>query len=194
MNSLLPYVRFPFLWIQNWFQRVGQWLANLFEEGKQDSKKNSIAVLDGVRACAILFVIVFHINRLTGDSLWSSTENPLASSVSTAGGTGVTLFFVLSGFLLFMPFAKALLFNTRWPLNRVFYLRPFLRIIPGYYVSLLLLILFLHPEYLHRDHLKDLALFLTFFMDSSRATFRQLNGPFWTLATTRQWLLMPPPF
>jgi peptidoglycan/LPS O-acetylase OafA/YrhL len=192
MNSLIAYVRYPFLWLQFIFQRIGQWLANLFEEGKQDTKKNSIAVLDGVRACAILFVMVFHINRITGDNLWSSSENPLASSVSTAGGTGVTLFFVLSGFLLFMPFAKALLFNTQWPLNRVFYLRRFLRIIPGYYVSLLLLILFLHPEYLHRDHLKDLLLFVTFFMDSSRATFRQLNGPFWTLATEWQFYMILP--
>ena len=192
MNSLISYARYPFLWIRYLFQCVSQWLANLFEEGKQDSKKNSIAVLDGVRACAILFVIVFHINRTTGDSLWNSAEYPLASSVSTAGGTGVTLFFVLSGFLLFMPFAKALLFNTQWPLNRVFYLRRLLRIVPGYYVSLLLLILFLHPEYLHRDHLKDLALFLTFFMDSSRATFRQLNGPFWTLATEWQFYMILP--
>src|SRR5437016_6883224 len=192
MNSLIAYVRYPFLWLQFIFQRIGQWLANLFEEGKQDTKKNSIAVLDGVRACAILFVMVFHINRITGDNLWSISENPLASSVSTAGGTGVTLFFVLSGFLLFMPFAKALLFNTQWPLNRVFYLRRFLRIIPGYYVSLLLLILFLHPEYLHRDHLKDLLLFVTFFMDSSRATFRQLNGPFWTLATEWQFYMLLP--
>src|SRR3989440_2382223 len=192
MNSLIAYVRYPFLWLQFIFQRIGQWLANLFEEGKQDTKKNSIAVLDGVRACAILFVMVFHINRITGDNLWSSSENPLASSVSTAGGTGVTLFFVLSGFLLFMPFAKALLLTTQWPLNRVFYLRRFLRIIPGYYVSLLLLILFLHPEYLHRDHLKDLLLFVTFFMDSSRATFRQLNGPFWTLATEWQFYMILP--
>jgi peptidoglycan/LPS O-acetylase OafA/YrhL len=192
MNSLIAFVRYPFLWLQFVFQRLGQWLANLFEEGKQDTKKNSIAVLDGVRACAILFVIVFHINRTTGDNLWSRTANPLASSVSTAGGTGVTLFFVLSGFLLFMPFAKALLFNTQWPLNRVFYLRRFLRVVPGYYVSLLLLILSLHPEYLQRDHLKDLLLFLTFFMDSSQATFRQINGPFWTLATEWQFYMILP--
>jgi peptidoglycan/LPS O-acetylase OafA/YrhL len=174
------------------FQRLGQWLANIFEEGKQESKKNSIAVLDGVRACAILFVMIFHINRVTGDSLWSRTENPLASSVSTEGGSGVTLFFVLSGFLLFMPFAKALLFDTQWPLNRIFYLRRILRIIPGYYASLLLMVLFLHPEYLQRDHLKDLFLFLTFFMDSSRATFRQLNGPFWTLAVEWQFYMILP--
>src|SRR5205807_9164272 len=108
--------------------------------GKQDTKKNSIAVLDGVRACAILFVMVFHINRITGDNLWSSSENPLASAVSTAGGTGVTRFFVLSGFLLFMPFVKALLFITQWPLNRVFYQRRLLPVSPAYYVSLLLLI------------------------------------------------------
>src|SRR5438445_11001858 len=105
MNSLISYVRYTFLWLQFIFQRIGQWLANLFEEGKQDNKNNSIAVLDGVRACAILFVIVFHINRLTGDSLCSSAENPLDSSVSTAGGTGVTIYFVLSDFHLFMPLA-----------------------------------------------------------------------------------------
>ncbi|HXX79859.1 MAG TPA: acyltransferase family protein, partial [Ktedonobacteraceae bacterium] len=125
-------------------------------------------------------VLVFHVNRVTGDNLWNQAEYPLASSISTAGGIGVTLFFVLSGFLLFMPFAKALLFKTNWPLVGVFYMRRVLRILPAYYVSLFLLILLQHPEYLHRDHLKYLVLFLTFFMDSSRATFRQLNGPYWT--------------
>src|SRR5207249_9347409 len=54
--------------------------------------------------------------------------------------------------LLFMPFAKALLYKTNWPLVRVFYMRRVLRILPAYYVSLFLLILFQHPEYLHRDH------------------------------------------
>ncbi|HZU67202.1 MAG TPA: acyltransferase [Ktedonobacteraceae bacterium] len=192
MSTFIAYLRYPFLWLQFVIHRVGQWLANLFEESKQNKGKNSIAVLDGVRACAILFVIIFHVNRMTGDRLWSSVQYPLASSISTAGGTGVTLFFVLSGFLLFMPFAKALLFKTEWPLNRVFYLRRCLRIIPGYYVSLFLLILFANPQYLQRDHLKDLLLFVTFFMDSSRATFRQLNGPFWTLATEWQFYMILP--
>src|SRR6266550_1533323 len=192
MKNLIQHIQYPFLWIQSIFQRFGQWIAVLLDDNQQNGKQNTIAVLDGVRGIAVLMVIVFHINRITGDDLWSRTTYPLASSISTAGGTGVTLFFVLSGFLLFMPFAKALLFKTSWPLNRVFYLRRFLRIIPGYYVSLLLLILFLHPEYLHRDHLKDLLLFVTFFMDSSRATFRQLNGPFWTLATEWQFYMILP--
>src|SRR5579884_2939575 len=174
------------------FFRIEAWMGRLLEGNQAGREKNTIAVLDGVRALAILMVIVFHINRMTGDNLWDWRGNPLASSVSTAGGTGVTLFFVLSGFLLFMPFAKALLFKTEWPLNRVFYLRRCLRIIPGYYVSLFLLILFANPQYLQRDHLKDLLLFVTFFMDSSRATFRQLNGPFWTLATEWQFYMILP--
>ena len=155
-------------------------------------KQNNIAVLDGVRAVAFLMVMVFHINRMTGDSLWNRMANQIASSVSTAGGTGVTLFFVLSGFLLFMPFAKSLLFNNPWPLGRVFYLRRFLRIIPGYYVCLFIIVLTTHPEYLQRANLKYLFLFVTFFMDSSRTTFRQINGPFWTLATEWQFYMLLP--
>src|SRR5439155_2027548 len=74
----------------------------------------------------------------------------------------------------------------------VFYMRRVLRIIPAYYVSLFLIILIEYPEYLHRDHFNNLLLFLTFFMDSTRATFRQINGPYWTLATEWQFYMLLP--
>jgi peptidoglycan/LPS O-acetylase OafA/YrhL len=188
----MQYVQYPFLWLRSIFRRFDHWVECLLDNEQKNGKKNTISVLDGVRGIAVLMVIVFHVNRVTGDNIWVQTANPLTSSISTAGGTGVTLFFVLSGFLLFMPFAKALLSKTNWPLMRVFYMRRVLRILPAYYVSLFLIILFQHPEYLHRDHLKNLALFLTFFMDSSRATFRQLNGPYWTLATEWQFYMLLP--
>ena len=192
MNDTRNVIKQPLHGIQNIFQRSGQWIAHKLGDRQLADKQNSIAVLDGVRAVAFLMVMVFHINRITGDSLWNRMANQIASSVSTAGGTGVTLFFVLSGFLLFMPFAKSLLFNNSWPLARVFYMRRFLRIIPAYYVCLFLIILTMHPEYLQRDHLQYLFLFVTFFMDSSRATFRQINGPFWTLATEWQFYMLLP--
>jgi peptidoglycan/LPS O-acetylase OafA/YrhL len=191
-NSHMQYIQYPFLWLQSIFRRFGHWREGLLDDEQKNGKKNTISVLDGVRGVAVLMVIVFHVNRVTGDNLWNQAANPLASSISTAGGIGVTLFFVLSGFLLFMPFAKAILYKTNWPLVRVFYVRRVLRILPAYYVSLFLLILFEHPEYLHRDHLKSLALFLTFFMDSTRATFRQINGPYWTLATEWQFYMLLP--
>src|SRR5437763_4855984 len=185
MGGVLTYIQYA-------LRRFGHWVESLLDNEQKNGKKNTISVLDGVRGVAVLMVIVFHVNRVTGDNLWNQAEYPLASSISTAGGMGVTLFFVLSGFLLFMPFAKALLYKTNWPLARVFYMRRVLRIVPAYYVSLFLIILFQHPEYLHRDHLKNLALFLTFFMDSSRTTFRQLNGPYWTLATEWQFYMLLP--
>jgi peptidoglycan/LPS O-acetylase OafA/YrhL len=187
-KRFMQYLRYPFLWLQ----RFGHWIESLLDDEQKNGKKNTISVLDGVRGVAVLMVVVFHINRVTGDNLWNPETNPLASSISTAGGTGVTLFFVLSGFLLFMPFAKALLFKSNWPLARVFYMRRVLRIVPGYYVSLFLLILLAYPQYLHRANFKNLALFLTFFMDSSHATFREINGPYWTLATEWQFYMLLP--
>lgn len=174
------------------FQRVHNWLNTLFEEQKNNHHGNTIMVLDGVRACAILFVIIFHVNRSNHDDLWNWHDNPLASSVSTAGGTGVTLFFVLSGFLLFMPYARAFLTAGRWPLARTFYLRRALRIMPGYYLSLLLLVFLSAPQYLQPAHLFDFGLFLTFLMDSSASTFRALNGPYWTLAVEWQFYMLLP--
>ena len=192
MNSLITYVQSSLIWLLTKFHNANNWIASRLDGREHNGKKNSIVVLDGVRGVAVLMVIIFHINRVTGDNLWDPKTNPLASSISTAGGTGVTLFFVLSGFLLFMPFAKALLFKTDWPLLRVFYMRRVLRILPAYYVSLFLLILFQYPQYLHRANFKNLLLFLTFFMDSTRATFRQINGPYWTLATEWQFYMLLP--
>src|SRR5215472_13549998 len=124
MGSLLRSIQYSFL-------RLGYWIESLLDNEQKSGKRNTISVLDGVRGVAVLMVIVFHVNRVTHDDIWVQAANPLTSSISTAGGTGVTLFFVLSGFLLFMPFAKVLLFKANWPLARVFYMRRVLRILPA---------------------------------------------------------------
>lgn len=160
-----------------------------------NSKKNSrvtIPALDGVRATATLAVVSFHVNGLVRNKFWNMQANPLASAVVTFGGSGVTLFFVLSGFLLFMPYARALLTGERWPSLRQFYLKRALRIIPGYYAALGLVILFFRPQYLQPGRWKEVLLFLTFFMDSTPQTFQQLSGPFWTLAVEWQFYLLLP--
>jgi len=159
---------------------------------KSVNGKTVIPALDGVRAVATLAVISFHINGMVHNHFWDMHANPLASAVVTFGGSGVTLFFVLSGFLLFLPYARALLFENRWPSMRRFYLRRALRIIPGYYVALCLMILLFQRQYLQPDHWKQLALFFTFFMDSVPQTWRKLNGPFWTLAVEWQFYLLLP--
>ncbi len=160
----------------------------------KDGQKKTIAVLDGVRAVACFTVIAYHINLIT-----SNLHNwqPLAlgifiPGIMRTGYAGVTLFFVLSGFLLFLPYAKAILFGGQWPSMRQFYLRRALRILPGYYVSLGLIILWMHQEYLQPAHWQELVFFLTFTMDSSPLAFQKLNGPFWTLAVEWQYYLLLP--
>ncbi|MBO0778916.1 MAG: acyltransferase [Ktedonobacteraceae bacterium] len=153
---------------------------------------NTIAVLDGVRAIACFFVICYHIHYLysLNYNLLSVVGKPVAALL-LSGWSGVTLFFVLSGFLLFMPYARAILWQEQWPSTRIFYLRRMLRILPGYYLALSILILLKHPEYLRPDHIKLLGTFLAFIMDAP-ATHLKINGPFWTLAVEWQYYLILP--
>lgn len=165
-------------------------LRALLEPGRQ---RGNIAVLDGVRAIACLLVVGYHIDLITRDTrVWFPPHHPLIAPFLLMGGAGVTLFFVLSGFLLFLPYARALLQESNWPSARRFYMRRALRIIPAYYICLFTIVLLEHREYFQPDHWGQLALFLIFFMDASHATFQAINGPFWTLAVEWQFYLLLP--
>ncbi|GCE27443.1 acyltransferase [Dictyobacter alpinus] len=166
----------------------------LITPAKASKQKNTIAVLDGVRAFACFLVIGYHINKFSHDThIWNYGQyGGVTTGFALVGGYGVTLFFVLSGFLLFIPFTKSLLFKDSWPSPRTYYLRRIFRIWPGYYFSLAILLLFVAPNYLHFDHLKQLFLFATFLMDSSQKTYQAINGPFWTLAVEWQYYMLLP--
>ena len=83
--------------------------------------ENKIPALDGVRAIAILLVVVFHLHFRAARS-WEES----------LGRTGVTLFFVLSGFLITWLLIKESEGTGSISL-RNFYVRRFLRIFPGFY-------------------------------------------------------------
>jgi peptidoglycan/LPS O-acetylase OafA/YrhL len=170
--------------------------------GQEQRRAGSVSVtlpaLDGVRALACLFVLGFHISLMTRDMhIWTPGRSPLFDALMFSGSTGdgntgVTLFFVLSGFLLFLPYVQALMGTQPCPSARQFYLRRAWRILPGYYASLFLLVTLQQPQYLAPSHWHELVLFLVCFMDSTPATFQQLNGPYWTLAIEWQFYLMLP--
>jgi peptidoglycan/LPS O-acetylase OafA/YrhL len=157
----------------------------------QKTELRDIAALDGVRAIAAMMVVALHLSEIVGVP-WSINGQPFLTTFVVFGRMGVDLFFVLSGFLLFRPYARALLFQQPWPALRSFYLRRLFRIWPGYYITLFAMLLLFAHQYLQPDHRAQLGLFLIFFMDSSRQTWQQLNGPFWTLATEWQFYMLLP--
>ncbi|MGH2482307.1 MAG: acyltransferase family protein, partial [Ktedonobacteraceae bacterium] len=154
--------------------------------------KKDIAGLDGLRAFAALGVVTLHTTYLIGHALFNEYTYSWLASFWVFGNTGVQLFFVLSGFLLFLPYGRALLFQEKWPGTRTFYKRRALRILPGYYFSLFMLLIFVQHSYFLPTHWPQLFLFFTFFMDSSRATFQQINVPYWSLGVEVQFYLFLP--
>jgi peptidoglycan/LPS O-acetylase OafA/YrhL len=177
---------FPRIWL------CSQSVAHFSGDEKQ---KNSIPLLDGVRAIACLSIITFHMNLLACfHGIWNPAldgAGAFGSAMALSGESGVILFFVLSGFLLFLPYAKSMLFDSDWPSLRRFYMRRVFRVVPGYYVALCLMTLFVAPEYLRQVNLHNLWLFLTFRMDFPQ-TFQRLNSPFWTLALEFQFYIILP--
>lgn len=97
-----------------------------------------IPQLESLRGWAILLVIVFHYyGILIGDGVFPAQEDTsLGVLISRAGNTGVTLFFVLSGFLLTLPFVRAIRGGKHISIRR-FYSARLLRIIPLYYAAIL---------------------------------------------------------
>jgi len=163
-----------------------------FDDSKQ---KHRIDVLDGVRAVACLGVISFHLNLWSyAGHIWSPRLDNIGAIVSSLAFIGemcIILFFILSGFLLFLPFARAMLFERTWPSVSHFYIRRAFRILPAYYLALALMILYLAPEYLQHDHWPQVWLFLSLQMDVP-LTYQQINAPFWTLAIEFQFYIFLP--
>lgn len=165
-------------------RNVHFWFAQQLNDQKP---QGTIAPLDGVRALAFLLVFDFHINHA---GMWGDGNNPWISALFSVGRTGVTLFFILSGFLLFFPYTQALLFEKDWPPPKIYYIRRILRIFPAYFFSLFILVMFTQPSFIQPHNWRLFVHFLTFTMGYSNSGL--INGPYWTLAVEFQYYLILP--
>ena len=151
--------------------------------------------LDGLRAVAVLMVLLQHYLHVRAWGVW--------------GWTGVRIFFALSGFLI-----TGILYDTRHAEHRwsAFYARRALRIFPLYYAVLLLgLVLYpifrwsSHPSYwmwpLYLENYArfvwpgDVPLLVVDHLQSTRIghpPFLMLYGHLWSLAVEEQFYLIWP--
>ena len=123
---------------------IGQWIARRLS--RTTSSGEFIPEVDGVRFLAILCVLVFHsavdvyIARGTYSPDWAEHHGFLVHLMGK-GWFGVEIFFVLSGFIVALPFARHALQGARQgtaapDLGRYF-LRRLTRIEPPYILSLI---------------------------------------------------------
>jgi peptidoglycan/LPS O-acetylase OafA/YrhL len=94
-------------------------------------------LLDGLRAIAALGVIASHAGYFSGAS-----QDAWYGPIVANGTAGVTLFFVLSGFLLYRPFLAADLDGAPRSRLRDYARRRVLRIVPAYWLALTVLAIY----------------------------------------------------
>jgi len=163
---------------------------------------SSLPMIDNLRGLAVLMVMVYHWLEFMDSSQQTATPTLqfLARSRSfwVVGNGGVNLFFVTSGFLLFLPYSRALLGLQAFPLTQKFYLRRALRILPAYWAALFLIVWFLPQEPSGGVILAPTQLlksvFLHFFMlhNFQFGYLFSINGVFWTMAVESQFYLVLP--
>lgn len=129
---------------RNPWNRVAAWTWLLARLSRETSSGRFIPEMDGLRCVAIAMVILFHLNGylLTKSSLHHMEpllQSDWLAQVASMGFHGVELFFVISGFILGLPFAAHHLKNAPRVHLRKYYLRRLTRLEPPYFVTVLLL-------------------------------------------------------
>ncbi|MFG0336146.1 MAG: acyltransferase family protein [Maioricimonas sp. JB049] len=179
-------------------------LANLFPSPRpfNPAPSQHCAPLDGVRGLAILSVFTYDCLKIPNDG---SSISLGVRWLSTAGWSGVDLFFVLSGFLI-----TGILLDTRGRKGYLgsFFMRRAVRILPLYYVTLLVVFGILPPtlaalraspevQQAYAELSADQAWFwgyLQNWMVAIRQSWPENNAlnHFWSLAVEEQFYLVWP--
>ena len=172
----------------------------------EQERAGRLPALDGARALFVLVVASFHIWQqswltpyLTIGN-WSQSLDPLLRS----GYMWVDAMLLLSGFLLYLPYAEANEGGKPLPSIGKFYKRRILRIVPSYYLCVLIMLVFVAlPKGSYNDPngsfnawrmWRDLLAHATFThtLFPFSYTGSPLNGSLWTLGVEMEFYLIFP--
>ncbi|MFQ5464801.1 MAG: acyltransferase family protein [Thermodesulfobacteriota bacterium] len=125
-----------------------------------------IGVINGLRGYAIIFVILHHLFWSRTVPAWNFVEVGgfylFPFTFITNGWAGVKLFFMLSGFVLYLPYAKGTREMRTGTDAGAFYRHRAGRLLPLYYISVLFAVLFTWKAAAGTDIFKDLVQLATF--------------------------------
>jgi len=100
----------------------------------QTSQRN--LALDSLRGISTILIVVYHTSFVSGYTV--EHADSIGAYIDRLN-IGVAIFFVLSGFLIFRPFAHSLIHGSPLPKTRSYYLKRAARILPGYWLALFVL-------------------------------------------------------
>ena len=145
------------------------------------------ARVESLRAVAALSVLVSH--AFAYSHRWGPTiVHGLFHRVLLGGGFGVELFFVLSGYLMYRPFARRD-FAGRGPIDLKTYARNrALRILPLYFVVVVVLLLVTRQGGTFEEWWR----FLLFAQSFSTHTAQTVDGPMWSLIVELHFYILLP--
>ncbi len=175
--------------------RLKQWYLR-----QTDEQQGRIPALDGVRTLLVLLIGWYHIWQQS----WLTPRITLPwrtislDAMVRSGYLWVDGLLLLSGFLLYLPYAQAREERKKLPRILPFYKRRALRIVPSYYLSILVMLLFVAiPQARYasfeagaKDVLAHVTFTHTLFPFSYTGT--PLNGALWTLGVEVQFYLLFP--
>ena len=142
----------------------------------QGRTSGRITEIDTFRAWAVLSVLLFH---------YAKEFYPGQESFFLFGWSGVDLFFVISGFVMYLQVTRKYVTEERI-FYRKYFRNRFLRIAPAFYVSLLAEVIFLHRDKLFS---KEFFMHLSFTHIFSYDVAFSIQPIYWTLAVEVQFYL-----
>lgn len=171
--------------------------------GVFSARGTSEPYLDGIRALAVIAIVILHSWATYGEPSWSLFGQDL-TFIPAHLRLGVDLFFLLSGFLLARPWFRSECDGTARPRLAAFWLRRLYRIVPAYYLSLIaVLFLFVPSGRITQGaiegeiglwNLGAHALFLQNYVPLSSGFLNGSNDAWWSLTVEMTWYLVLPLF
>lgn len=165
------------------------------------SSGDFIPEIDGLRFIAIASVVIFHLNNFILDldkhNYADSIDFSILTGLCARGHVGVPLFFIISGFILSLPFANYHLKQEKAISLKKYYLRRFTRLEPPYVILMSVYLIgavFIAHEISLEDGLKSYgsSLIYSHNLIYPLGNFPILNPPAWSLEIEMQFYLLAP--
>jgi peptidoglycan/LPS O-acetylase OafA/YrhL len=162
------------------------------------SGRKLISEIDGLRFIAIVPVMIQHMaerfERNTAIKFSTPLEDDYSSFLASRGFLGVFIFFVISGFILALPFASYHLKNTKKISLKEYFWRRITRLEPPYifWMTVFFIVFILYHKQSFLEYLPHYLANITYTHSLIYQDWSPFNPPTWTLEIEIQFYILAP--